>query len=343
MRHPWANIALVLLLIGQLITGFIGFTNGEVDRQWLLWLHGIGAYGITLLVLWKASIILNSFRRIKSWSLSRFLFIFLIFLLIATLLTGLIWTFSGPKYLFTFSLITIHIFIAVTLGGLLFYHIYRYRWIIRHPAALNRRSFLNLTAISMAGLVAWNISNRIKVRIGLPGAERRFSGSYETGSFSGTFPSVSWISDRAPQIDLANWRLIIDGAVSQPESYSYDQLLLMNHVDLVTVLDCTGGWFTEQVWRGIKLSDLIESALPSPISKSVTIRSTTGYSRRFELEKARDYILAYNVADQTLSPGHGYPFRLVAPGQRGVNWVKWVNTVTLNKSPAIMQVPLPLQ
>ena len=343
MRFPWANIALLLLLVFQLITGFIGFTNGEVERRWLLWLHGIGAYAISLLILWKAAVIVNSFRRIKRWGLSRYSFVLLIFLLIATLLSGLIWTISGPIYVLSFSLITIHIFIAIALGGLLLYHIYRYRWILRHPTAVDRRSFLNLSAISIAGAAAWFLSNRTSRFIGLPGSHRRFTGSYETGSFSGSFPSVSWIADRPPEIDLANWRLTVEGAVERPTSLSFDQLLQMNQVEMTAVLDCTGGWYTEQIWRGIKLADLLDRAQPALSALSLTIHSTTGYKRRFELEKAREYILAYQVADLPLKQGNGYPLRLVAPGHRGVNWVKWVSSVTLNKSPAFMQLPLPVQ
>lgn len=343
MRHPWANIALLLLLLGQLVTGFFGFTNGEIDRRWLLWLHGIGAYTITLLIFWKGAIVQNTYKRIKKWSFGRFVFILLIVLLIAALLTGLIWTVSGPIYLLNFSLITLHIFIAIALGGLLIYHTIKYRWIVRNPAAVNRRGFLNISIISMAGMFTWYFSNRAKIIMGLPGSRRRFTGSYERGSFSKSFPSVSWIADRTPQIELADWQLIIDGAVRQPTRYTHDQLMLINSVDLVAVLDCTGGWYTEQVWRGIKIADLLANAWPLPTVKSVTISSVTGFNRRFEVEKTKDYILAYKVANQPLSLDHGYPIRLVAPGQRGVNWVKWVNTVTLNKSPAILQSPLPLQ
>jgi hypothetical protein len=47
MRHPWANIILLALIILQFVTGFFGFVNGRIDNRWLLWLHGIGAYAIT--------------------------------------------------------------------------------------------------------------------------------------------------------------------------------------------------------------------------------------------------------------------------------------------------------
>jgi len=38
-------------------------------------------------------------------------------------------------------------------------------------------------------------------------------------------------------------------------------------------------------------------------------------------------VLATGVDGERLSHGHGYPLRLVAPGRRGFQWVKWVDAV----------------
>jgi DMSO/TMAO reductase YedYZ molybdopterin-dependent catalytic subunit len=49
------------------------------------------------------------------------------------------------------------------------------------------------------------------------------------------------------------------------------------------------------------------------------------------------------VAGAPLSPGHGAPVRLVAPGRRGFWWVKWVESVTVEPEPAWWQPPFPVQ
>ena len=61
------------------------------------------------------------------------------------------------------------------------------------------------------------------------------------------------------------------------------------------------------------------------------------------MEEAREYVLATHVGDSPLSRGHGYPVRLVAPGKRGFEWVKWVTSIEVNESPKWLQPPLPLQ
>ena len=75
----------------------------------------------------------------------------------------------------------------------------------------------------------------------------------------------------------------------------------------------------------------------------MTITSATGYYRRFSLEEAEGYLLATRVGGAVLSRGHGFPVRLVAPGKRGFEWVKWVTRIEVNESPKWLQPPLPLQ
>ena len=64
--------------------------------------------------------------------------------------------------------------------------------------------------------------------------------------------------------------------------------------------------------------------------------------RRFSIAEVRGYLLATRVGGEPLDHGHGAPVRLVAPGRRGFEWVKWVDTVTLNTGSEWWQPPFPL-
>ncbi|MCI0394087.1 MAG: molybdopterin-dependent oxidoreductase [Chloroflexi bacterium] len=343
MRHPWANVALLVLLIGQLITGFFGFINGLAANRWLLWLHSIGAYAIVFLLLWKGSIILGVYQRGTGLNGRRLAFALLLLLLLATLFSGLLWTFDGPKYLFGFTLVTIHIFLAVPLILLLAWHAWHFRWIWRVPRAAGRRAFLRLAGTGLAGLLLWQSAGRSKELLQLPGARRRFTGSYETGSLTGRFPQVSWIADHPPPVDLARWQLVVGGAVERPLVLTYEQLMELVDREVTAVLDCTGGWYSEQIWRGVPVARLLELAGVKESARSVTFEAVSGYRRRFWLAEAQGYLLATAVGGKPLSHGHGFPARLVASGQRGVNWVKWVGRMWVNDSGKHWQLPLPLQ
>ena len=54
-------------------------------------------------------------------------------------------------------------------------------------------------------------------------------------------------------------------------------------------------------------------------------------------------MLATRVGGELLWHGHGAPLRLVVPGRRGYDWVKWVDEVRLVDSPHWLQPWLPLQ
>jgi DMSO/TMAO reductase YedYZ molybdopterin-dependent catalytic subunit len=69
----------------------------------------------------------------------------------------------------------------------------------------------------------------------------------------------------------------------------------------------------------------------------------TGYTRRFPPEDTSVLLLATQVGGDLLSPGHGAPVRLIAPGRRGFWWVKWVDHVSLEPQPWWAQPPFPLQ
>ena len=82
---------------------------------------------------------------------------------------------------------------------------------------------------------------------------------------------------------------------------------------------------------------------PSDDAASVTVRSVTGYYRKFSMREANSYIIATHVGGETLSHGHGFPARLVAHDKRGFEWVKWITEIEVNRTGKWLQPPLPLQ
>jgi DMSO/TMAO reductase YedYZ molybdopterin-dependent catalytic subunit len=77
-------------------------------------------------------------------------------------------------------------------------------------------------------------------------------------------------------------------------------------------------------------------------ARSVRVHSVTGYWIRFPVGDLDRLLLATAVVGAPLSAGHGFPARLVAPGRRGFWWVKWVDRIELEPTPAWWQPPFPL-
>lgn len=343
MRYPWANIILLILLTVQLATGFGGLISGSEAFSWVLWLHGVGGYAVVILLHWKGAIILNVFKRHWTLSSSRLGFIILTLLLVAILVTGWLWSYAGPTYLLGMSLIVLHGFLACGLVALLAWHTLAKWYIWRIPTARNRRAFLRLGSLSLVGLALRQLAEPAKAASDLPGAHRRFTGSYETGSFTGIFPTTSWLFDRPAAVNIEIWRLEIEGAVDHPLNLTYSELLQFAHDTKIALLDCTGGFYTTQEWIGVPLSQLLDMVGISPMARSVTIEAVSGYGRRFPLALAQECLLATHIAGQSLNHGHGFPVRLVVPGRRGYDWVKWVSRIRLNETSHLWQPPVPLQ
>ena len=343
MRYPWVNIALLVLLIVQLVSGFFGLIAGSPTFSWVLWLHGAGGCAVLALFAWKGRIILDVLRRRRRLDATRLAFLAFTTMTLAILLSGVIWATAGPQYVAGFSLITLHALLALVLIAFFAWHVLARRFIFRVPAARGRRAFLHLGSVSLGGLVAWQAVRTATALLDLPGAARRFTGSYETGSLSGAFPTVSWLFDAPSPIDRSRWRLSIEGAVRQPLNLTYEQVDRMAEDILRATIDCTGGWYSAQEWRGVNVARLLAMCGVLPEALSLTVESVSGYARRFSLEEAPGFLLATQVAGQPLDHGHGFPLRLVAPGQRGFNWVKWVVRIRVNETGHLWQPPLPLQ
>ncbi len=98
-------------------------------------------------------------------------------------------------------------------------------------------------------------------------------------------------------------------------------------------LDCTGGFASTQIWRGIHVGALLDRAGVREGAGWVRFRSVTGYRWSLPLAEARDALLATHVGDEPLNHDHGAPVRLVAPGRRGFQWVKWIVAVELLTAP----------
>jgi hypothetical protein len=197
---------------------------------------------------------------------------------------------------------------------------------------LDRRALIGGGATAaVAGAIVLTVEGAIRVA-GSSGAERRFTGSHEVGSFDpDAMPTVSWIDDVAPDSTAVDgWRLQVDGA-----EMSIAELAGRSR-PLVATLDCTGGWWSEQEWDVVPIADLFEST-----ARSFEVRSTTGYGRIFPMNDAESVYLAVGYAGRPLRRGHGAPVRIVAPGRRGPWWVKWVVSVQSTDRPAWLQLPFP--
>jgi len=162
-----------------------------------------------------------------------------------------------------------------------------------------------------------------------------------------------------PRVEIAEWRLKVEGHVSTPLTLSMDDLQKMPPAELVGVLECSGNgrsfyeppvaglqWANGAVgngrWRGVRLADVLERAGVKAGAvevlfdgADVPLGTMADFQRSIPMRKAlhRDTLLAYSMNGEALPVKHGFPLRAVVPGWAGSSWIKWVTTVRVLNEP----------
>jgi hypothetical protein len=318
------------LLAVAFLSGWLAFTFASAPARWWLVVHAAGGFAIVALLPWKSMIARRGLNRARagSWA-SIFLGILVVISLIAGALhsTGLL-IYWGPL-----SAMEFHVAAAIVAVPLVAWHVVARRVRVRRTD-LSRRNILRAGALVVGAAVAYAGTEVLVRATGMQGAARRFTGSYEAGSYlPSQMPVSSWLLDAVPQIEQSTWRLFAGG-----REWSYDELFSFDD-RLTATLDCTGGFFSTQEWAGVRLNRLIGQTEGA----SIRVQSVTGYDRRFPIEHRRSLLLATRFGSQKLDPAHGFPARLVVPEGRGFWWVKWVNKIEVDDLPHWWQPPFPLQ
>jgi DMSO/TMAO reductase YedYZ molybdopterin-dependent catalytic subunit len=143
-------------------------------------------------------------------------------------------------------------------------------------------------------------------------------------------------SIKGPQkVNISTYRLQVNGLVSAPRTYTYDELLTwFPHYRKVVTLHCVEGWDVTILWEGILVKDILADAGTDPSAPVVIFRAYDGYSTslyQFYLND-QDILLAYSMNNVTLPAARGYPFELVAEDRWGYKWIKWVTSMEVSNN-----------
>jgi len=133
-----------------------------------------------------------------------------------------------------------------------------------------------------------------------------------------------------PEIDLVDYRLLIEGAVTRPISLSFQEISSLPSVKQQVRMDCVGGFRNNSVMEGVSFSTLLGPAVISPKAQRAVFHCADGYHVAVDIQDLRDLgaFLVYSVNGQA-NPQLGFPLRLAVPGKYGYQWAKWVVRIEL--------------
>ncbi|MFT3970780.1 MAG: molybdopterin-dependent oxidoreductase [Micropruina sp.] len=141
-----------------------------------------------------------------------------------------------------------------------------------------------------------------------------------------------------PGVDVATWRLDIDGLVDRPFSLSWDELTALPVVERDITLNCVsndvgGPSIGGARWLGVRTRDLLQRAGVRPEADQVLSRSVDGFTVSTPVQALiddRDALVAIGINGRPLPAEHGFPARLITPGLYGyVGATKWLTRMTL--------------
>lgn len=160
-----------------------------------------------------------------------------------------------------------------------------------------------------------------------------------------------------PDIDLPSWKLRIEGCVERTTELNWEQLCALPQRSVFATVECAGngrsflqerqpgvpwgaGAIGHAEWTGVPVADILKSAGVKPGAVEVLFEGSDAgseedhpepmhFARSLPLAKAldRDTLLVTRMNGELLSPSHGQPVRLFAPGWYGVASVKWLSRI----------------
>lgn len=162
-----------------------------------------------------------------------------------------------------------------------------------------------------------------------------------------------------PDVDLAAFRLQVDGLVERPLTVSLDELKTIGARDLVAGFECSGnsnrlvqGLASNGRWTGVPLRTVLDRAGVKASARefvffgadkgeenvefrnqSFKVEQQFGRSLPREQAMAPEPFLAWALNGAPLTKHQGAPLRLIVPGWYGVANVKWLSQIHVQDEP----------
>ena len=216
---------------------------------------------------------------------------------------------------------------------------------------LNPRKFVSVSSAPIAGLQQATESDDELLARGWRVNEDKTSEDsiLNYNNFYEFTTSKEGVAEAAKNFKTDGWQLVVDGMVSQPKTFTIDDLhQLSRPQERVYRMRCVEAWSMVIPWAGIPLAHLLEAVEPTAGAKYVAFETLHDpvrmpgqlsnalqwpYIEGLRLDEAMNplTLLATGLYGKTLPPQDGAPVRLVTPWKYGFKGIKSIVRITLTK------------
>jgi len=125
------------------------------------------------------------------------------------------------------------------------------------------------------------------------------------------------------------WRLDIQGLVSNPLRLSFSDVQSMPLVQQSSRMKCVECWSFKADWGGFTLQSLLQQVQPTLEAQHIRMSCADGYWEVLAIEELlRDRVLfAYRMDDALLAPEYGSPLRLIVPWKYAYKGAKCITSL----------------
>lgn len=144
------------------------------------------------------------------------------------------------------------------------------------------------------------------------------------------FPVLS--AGPTPRTPLDQWSFSIEGLVSKPIRWTWEEFLQIPSMTTVVDIHCVTKWSKlDTRWEGVSLDTLLENVEPDPSAQYLLAFCDGGYTTNLPLSEVTNgkAFVAYRYEGQPLAPEHGGPARLVVPHLYFWKSAKWIRGLRL--------------
>jgi DMSO/TMAO reductase YedYZ molybdopterin-dependent catalytic subunit len=149
--------------------------------------------------------------------------------------------------------------------------------------------------------------------------------------------------------NFADWRLTVDGLVSNPLSLSLADIMRLPRRTQITRHDCVEGWSAIGMWTGVPLGLILKAAGLKPQARYAVLHcadNLTGEPAKGGEQSPGQYyesidlvdafhpqtLMAYALNGKRLDVPHGAPLRLRVERQLGYKQAKYVERIEITDS-----------
>ncbi|NQT25073.1 molybdopterin-dependent oxidoreductase [candidate division KSB1 bacterium] len=133
-----------------------------------------------------------------------------------------------------------------------------------------------------------------------------------------------------PELDEENWSLTVTGTIEDSATFTYNQILDLDTVQVLSDFHCVTGWSHQKNrWTGVLIRTFLEQIKLNADAKFLSFLAADGYSTSLPISECLSGVdmLAFRWEGKRLDNKLGGPIRAVIPEKYGYKSAMWLTEI----------------